>query len=269
MNRNKILVPIDIDSDSTDIFHYASSLAASINARISYVAILDNSSDKASASGKVPRRTVELTLSKIVNENSCQAKTEYDIIVTQGEFAQRVQEMSLDLDIDLIILQIIQHGCLKSVISKLTVPVILFGQNALPSEHLNLYLDLDKAYSSIVRNCIHAALLLNSSLNVFLYAGMNINPDLQEFRINDIRQMIERETIACSLSYHNQLNYDSLIENYCSYPVHEMPVMTPEEFELLLTVIESLGEENINTCMLIPSDNKYRPEAENIKHFSF
>lgn len=272
MSRKKILVPVDINQDSTELLLYAGSLASAIHARLSCVAIMDDQPDfEVQENGLLPqRRKVEMELSKIVNENFKQGKPEFEIIVTKGDYASRILQMTNDLGIDLMVVKSLDFGVLKPIMAQLASAFIIVHNSTVPSKQLVLPVNLDASYYIKIQDSIDIAQLLNANLKIMSYTYYATNEDKYKEKLYDIKSMVERENVACVTTF-SKWNIESgaFLEDLLSGLDGELPLLTfdeLEELESLSGLSEYLQSSN---SVIVPTKQKYLQKAQPIKQLSY
>lgn len=272
MSRKKILVPIDINQNSTDLLLYAGSLASAIQARLSCVAIMEDILDSEMQENvpSLQRRKVELSLSKIVNEIFKQGKPVFDIIVTKGDFVNRILQMTNDLGIDLIVVKSLDFDVLKPIIAQLASAFIIVNNSVVPSKQLVLPVNLDASYYIKIQDSIDVAQMLNANLKIMSYTYYTKNEDKYKERLSDIKNMVEHENIACVTTFTRlNANSEAFLENMLIELDGELPLLTfddLEELESLTGLSEFLQS---SSSILLSTKKKYLQKAQSIKQHSW
>ena len=272
MSRKKILVPVDIHEDSTDLLLYAGSLASAIQARISCVAIMEDSSKLANSDKglSLRRRSVELELSKIVNKSFKQGKPEFDIIVTKGEYASRILQMTNDLGIDLMVVKSHDYDVLKPMLAQLASAIIVVRNSTAPSKQLVLLLNLDGSYHMKIQDSINTALLLNANLKVISYTCLTTNEDKCKEKLYDIKNMVEQKNVACVTSF-NTWNSESetFLEDLMVELDGELILLTFDELEKLESMAGLSDLLQTSNTLIIPTKRKYLYKAPVASQLSY
>jgi len=272
MNRKKILVPLDIYANSADLLLYSGSLAYTMQARISYVAIIDDKPNYAEQENELSnqRRNVEIELSKIVNENFKHGKPEFDIIVTKGEYVTRILQMTNDLNIDLIVSKFLDFDVLKPILSQLASAFIIVHNSKLPPKQLALPVNLDASYYMKIQDSIEIAKLLNANLKLVTYTYSDTNEDKYKEKLYDIKNIVEQENVACVTSF-NKWNpeSESFLEDLLPELNGELPLLMFDEW-LELESLDGLSEFlQSSNSVIIPTKKKYMQKVQSIKQLSY
>jgi nucleotide-binding universal stress UspA family protein len=272
MSRKKILVPVDIHKDSTELLLYAGSLASTMQGRISCVAIMDDTHDSTGQENdlSIERRKVELELSKIVNENFKQGKPEFDIIVSKGEYSSRILQMTNDLGIDLMVVKAIDFDVLKPILAQIASAFIVVHNSKAPSKQLVLAVNLDASYYMIVQESIEIAQLLNANLKVISYTCSTTNEDKYKEKLYDIKNMVERENVACLTSFSKwNSKPGSFLEDLLLELDGELPLLTFDEMEELESITGLSEYLQSSNAVLVPTKKKYMQKAQFTNQLSY
>lgn len=207
MSLTKILLPIDINHDSTLLLKYACSIANDINARITCVYVMEDVSEPLNNFDKPQekRRKAEIKLSEIVNEALQNENVSYDIIITKGKFSQRIINISNELNSSLIIMNYSNILPINKIVSKSGVPILLVSEkNPLLCRNILLPFNLEFPFHYKLQKALNLARVLNSSLNTlsFVANGYNsANPKKYKAALNTIEEFVEKENISCEIKF--------------------------------------------------------------------
>jgi nucleotide-binding universal stress UspA family protein len=272
MSRKKILVPIDIHEDSADLLFHAGSLASIIHGRISFVTVMEDSlGDFNQKNGLLlQRRIIEMELSKIVNKNFNQSKQDFDIIVTKGDYASRILQMNNDLGVDLILVNSNVLDTLKPILSQLASVFIFMQNTTAPLKQLILPVNLDTNYKQKIQDSIEIAKLLNANLKVFSYTYSNANEEIYKEQLYKIKNLIERENVACVISYNKRTSESvSFMDNLLLDLDNALPLLTIEDLEDFKLSVELQDFIHAKKFVLITSKKKFKTQKPVAKQLTY
>lgn len=202
MSREKILVPVDLEEDSSGLLRFAENIAKNIHGRISCVNVMSMQDNSTDISKNIEtRRCIEMKLAKTTTESFSKNKPEFDIIVTKGDFEARLVTMVEELGIDLVVTQTQDPISIKKLHSVLCVPIVIFKGLEDNIRQLVLDLNLHEKYYYKIQSCIDIVTLLNAQIKVLTHSPAKIFENKYKETIDDIKLMIEKENIACSISF--------------------------------------------------------------------
>ncbi len=255
MSRKKFLVPIDFSQDSSELLQYAGSIAENSHGRISCVNVMPEIAHQEDPRNEQQlRRNVELELAKVTTEVFTHKQPEFDIIVTKGDFVQRILGMTKELEINLIITQVTDIKLLSSLHTDVEVPIIILNNKTEKLNELVLPINLDESDYQKIQKSIDVANLLNVQIKVVAFTTLLVNE--YKGKLNDIKNMIEKENIACTISFIKPNEKLSVLLEDLEISTSESLLLTFSEFSDIFKDIEEPGYRFISSMTILPSKKK-------------
>lgn len=264
MNRKKILVHVETKKDATELLLFARTLAVSLQARVSCVAVMDDipGYDEHDFIIAKQRRKIELRLAHLANKVFDKGKPEFDIIVTKGDFSKRLLEMTRDLGFDLMVIPVEQFADIKPLLHQLALPVIFFRLNKGAGKELVLPVNLDKSYYKKIQESIDIALLLNANLHVIAYSDARYNEHKYQEKLKDIKLMVEKENITCITSFYSwNLGSEAIMSNVFSILENRILLFDTDDFDKIISDTEIFNLWLSANSILMPSAKKLLQQA--------
>lgn len=230
MNRNRILVPLDIDVLSDSALEFARNISTRMNAMVTCLYVMEDqkvrSNKPGSAEAKhMQRRSAENRLSEKVNSVLNGSKIPFELIVSSGKVHEKILEKAVDLNVQLIIMCKLHSSedrkkrigtTTKHIISNAHVPVIITGrQNTENKTNIIVPLDIFKPIGSQIICAIDTANSLCAAVTVVSIIEkekVSLRPEYLK-RLNEVRLMLRDHHIHCNshlLTGHSSIPEDLL-----------------------------------------------------------
>ncbi len=220
MNRKKILVPIELHPEPANLLHYACLIAKIMNARISFVHVIEDANTNGEnirsveVSNVQNRRTIGIKLSEIISKVLKDEMIIYEIIVTKGIFHQRITKIADELNVSLIIINKCNYTRLRELIDSLSIPVIsCFDCKFENCNNILLPLNFNSMKSLSIQKVTDLALLLKANINIISFFSDNdLNREIEfKAKLAEIKSQIEKENISCITRFYSDKSTNSSI----------------------------------------------------------
>lgn len=215
MNRNKILVPIDLKQDSISLLRYSSSIARSMHARITFLNVMaDIPGDRELAEELQTkklisrRRLIELQLAEIVTNTLKNEKLFYEIIVTKGDLYQRIASISDEFRINMIILNESAVFDVPKLSKLVSIPLILYSSGIYGScKNMLFPMNIEDVDYRVLDELIHIAGSLNTTISILSYSLIAPYDSSWEYnsKLDTLKDLIEKENISCVIKSYSDI----------------------------------------------------------------
>jgi hypothetical protein len=233
MSKKRILMPVDIHYDSSELLRFAGNIANNIQGRLNCVSVMSvmKNSKNLSSDSKL-RRFVEIEMAKATTGIFKYSKPEYNIIVTKGDFASRLLSMVRELNIDLIIASMRIVKEFTFLFSELDIPLILFNFRSERIDKLVFPINLDVDYFHKIQKGIDVAILLGSYMKIIGHGSTSVHSIEYNEKLVEIKKLIEKENVACTVAYDQTIDIREILLSF-DENLSESILLTHEDFHKL------------------------------------